>query len=177
MAICKQKKKKDEGKLFEGDIKASIPPEFFIERYKDDTAGFKGVANPADFRLYKYPNTLLWELKTHKGKSIPLSKIRSSQLNGMRKAKRYRGVYCGFLLNYRELEETYYVPFNDLVYAYYCEVLNAKGVYEYTPKPKGRKSIPVDWCREYGIRIFQTKKRVRYFYDLEEFLDEYFMWL
>lgn len=166
----KQKKKTDEGKRFEQDIRASIPPEFFIERYKDDTAGFYGVSNPADFRLYKYPLTFLWELKTHKGKSIPLAKIRNSQLRGMRKAIPYKGVYCGFILNYRDLEETYYITFADLVTEYY--ILNSEGDYE--PKPDGRKSIPVEWCRENGVRIQQTKKRVRYFYDLRSWLEEYF---
>lgn len=157
---------KDAGKIFENEIKASIPPEFFTERYKDDTAGFRGVANPADFRIYKYPFTFLWELKTHKGKSIPLAKIRSSQLKGMRKAYPYRGVYCGFLLNYRDLEETYYIAFCDLVTDYY--ILNDEEEYEI--KPKGRKSIPVEWCRDNGIRIQQTKKRVRYSYDVADLL-------
>ena len=106
---------KDAGKIFEEDIKKSFPEEFFIERYKDDTAGFKGVANPADYRLYKYPLTFLLELKTHKGKSIPLAKIRNSQLKGMRKASPHKGVYCGFLINYRDIEETYYITFDDLV--------------------------------------------------------------
>ena len=166
----KQKKKPDEGKRFEQDIRASIPPEFFIERYKDDTAGFKGVANPADFRLYKYPFTFLWELKSHKGKSIPLDKICNSQLKGMRKAYPHYGVYCGFLLNYRDLEETYYVTFVDLVDAYY--ILNDEE--EYEPKPDGRKSIPVKWCRENCVRIPQAKKRVRYSYDLRGVLGEDF---
>lgn len=161
-----QKKKKDAGKVFEQDIRASIPTEFFIERYKDDTAGFKGVANPADFRLYKYPYTFLWELKSHKGRSVPLSKIRNSQLKEMRKADPYYGVYCGFLLNYRDLEETYYITFSELVTWYYT--VNAEGDYE--PKPDGRKSIPVEWCRLYGTRIPQTKKIVRYTYNLSRVL-------
>ena len=168
MAISKHKV--DEGKRFEQDIRASIPPEFFVERYKDDTAGFKGVANPADFRLYKYPFTFLWELKTHKGKSIPLSKIRNSQLKGMRKASPHYGVCCGFLLNYRDLEETYFITFTALVHKYYT--LNDKGDYE--PKPTGRKSIPVEWCRKIGVRIQQTKKVVHYSYDLGSWLEDYF---
>ena len=154
------------GKIFEGEIKDSIPKEYFVERYKDDTAGFYGVSNPADFRLYKFPFTFLWELKSHKGKSIPLDKIRSSQLKGMRKASPYKGVYCGFILNYRDLEETYYIAFEDLVDEYYT--LNDEG--KYVPKPNGRKSIPVEWCRENGDRIQQTKKKVRYSYDLRSWL-------
>lgn len=147
------------GKIFEEEIKASIPPEFFTERYKDDTAGFYGVSNPADYRLYKYPLTFLIELKTHKGKSIPLDKIRESQIQGMAKAVQYKGVYGGFILNYRDLEETYYIPVMDMV-----AFINSTD----------RKSIPVEWCRENGVRIAQTKKRVRYSYDLESWLGRYF---
>lgn len=161
---------KSTGKIFEEEIKSCIPPEFFIERYKDDTAGFYGVSNPADFRLYKYPLTFLWELKSHKGKSIPLSKIRESQLKGMRNANNHTGIYCGFILNYRDLEETYYITFSVLASEYYTA--NAKGEFEI--KPTGRKSVSVDWCRENGVRIEQTKKRVRYSYDLRSWLRRYF---
>lgn len=147
------------GKIFEEEIKASIPPEFYIERYKDDTAGFKGVANPADFRLYKYPNLFLLELKTHKGKSIPLDKIRPNQIQGMYKAYQYEGIYAGFLINFRELEETYYVSVEDLV-----EFINSTE----------RKSIPVEWCRSNGDKIEQEKKRVRYTYNLAKFFRRYY---
>ena len=161
---------KDKGKEFEEDLKKSIPPDYYIERYKDDTAGFKGVANPADYRLYKYPLTFLLELKTHKGKSIPLAKIRNSQLKGMRKASPHKGVYCGFLINYRDIEETYYITFEDLVTEYF--ILNGYGDYE--PKPDKRKSIPVEWCRENGVQIPQKKKRTRYSYDMGHFLGMYY---
>lgn len=150
---------KSAGKIFEEDIKASFPLDFYVERYKDDTARFKGVANPADFRLYKYPYTFLLELKSHKGKSIPLDKIRDSQIKGMAKAVEYRGVYGGFILNYRDLEETYYIPVMELVWF----ILS-----------KQRKSIPVDWCREKGVRIAQKKKKVRYTYDIKSWLEGYY---
>lgn len=68
------------GKVFEEEIKKSFPQDFYIERYKDDTAGFYGVSNPADYRLYKYPYTFLLELKTHKGKSLPIDKIRPNRI-------------------------------------------------------------------------------------------------
>lgn len=150
---------KNIGKCFEDEIKASIPPEFYIERYKDDTAGFYGVTNPADFRLYKYPNLFLLELKTHKGKSIPLDKIRPNQIQGMYKAYQHEGIYAGFLLNYRDLEETYYVSVEDMV-----EFINTTE----------RKSIPVEWCRSYGDKIEQEKKRVRYTYNLDKFFWRYY---
>ena len=147
------------GKIFEQEIKASFPPDFFIERYKDDTAGFYGVSNPADYRLYKYPYTFLLELKTHKGKSLPLSKIRSNQLKGMAEAVTHKGVFGGFIINFRELEETYYISVNDLLL--FIETVD-------------RKSIPVEWCRENVVRIEQKKKRVRYSYDLSKWLEAYY---
>lgn len=163
--------KKDEGKKFEEDLKNSIPPDFFTERYKDDTAGFKGVANPADYRLYKYPLTFLIELKSHKGKSLPLVKIRPNQIKGLYKASHYRGIYAGFIINFRDLEETYYISVDEVFSKYY--EFDDKG----DPVIKtsaGRKSIPVEWCREYGVRIEQTKKRVRYSYNLSKWLEGYY---
>ena len=158
------------GKVFEEEIRGSFPADFYVERYKDDTAGFYGVSNPADYRLYKYPLTFLLELKTHKGKSIPLAKIRNNQIQGMYRASQHKGIYGGFILNYRDLEETYYISCGELAAEYF--VLNDKG--EFEVNPEGRKSIPVEWCREYGTRISQHKKRVRYSYDLAEFLGRYF---
>lgn len=147
------------GKIFEEEIKASFPPDFYVERYKDDTAGFYGVSNPADYRLYKYPYTFLIELKTHKGKSIPLEKIRDNQIKGLVKAGNYLGIYAGFLFNFRDLEETYYIPADTVLYF----ILQGE-----------RKSIPVEWCRENGIKIEQYKKRTRYTYDLGKWLGGYY---
>lgn len=151
--------KKGVGKIFEEEVKASFPEDYYVERYKDDTAGFYGVSNPADFRIYKFPYTFLLELKSHKGKSIPLDKIRENQIQGMYKAVQHKGIYAGFLLNYRDLEETYYIAVMDMI-----EYINSTD----------RKSIPVEWCKERGIKIEQKKKRVRYSYNLREFLGRYF---
>lgn len=147
------------GKTFEEEIKKSFPEDFYIERYKDDTAGFYGVSNPADYRLYRYPYTFLLELKTHKGKSIPIDKIRPNQIQGMYKAVQHKGIYAGFLINFRDLEETYYITVQDMV-AY----INSTE----------RKSVPVEWCREAGVKIEQVKKRVRYSYDLRRWLEGYY---
>ena len=71
-------RKKNMGKVFEKEFKESVPADCFLERYKDDTSGFYGVSNPADFRLFRFPTLILIELKSHKGKSFPLSKIKSN---------------------------------------------------------------------------------------------------
>ena len=150
---------KNMGKTFENEIKNSIPPDFFVERYKDDTAGFYGVSNPADYRIYKYPYTFLLELKTHQGVSIPIDKIRPNQIQGMLKAVHHEGVYGGFIINFRDLEETYYISVQRMI----DFIVGAD-----------RKSIPVEWCRRYGVRIEQVKKRVRYSYNLSKWLERYY---
>jgi len=150
-----KKKKKNPGKDFEQDIRASFPSDCFVERYKDDTAGFHGVHNPADFRVYKYPYTYLIECKSHKGKSLPFAKIGEKQLEAMLRAVNYPGIYGIYLINFRELEETYWIA------AVYIDQYIKSGE---------RKSIPVDFCKRYGMRIPQRKKRVRYAYNLENFL-------
>lgn len=147
------------GKIFEDEIRKSFPEDFYIERYKDDTAGFYGVSNPADYRLYKYPYTFLLELKTHKGKSLPIDKIRPNQIQGMERAILHKGIYGGFIINFRDLEETYYITVQDMI-----RYINSTE----------RKSIPVEWCRENGVRIEQEKKRVRYYYNLRSWLGGYF---
>lgn len=77
--------RKNMGKVFEKEFKDSVPDNVYLERYKDDTSGFYGVSNPADFRLYVFPMLILLELKTHKGKSLPLSKMRKAERAGIRK--------------------------------------------------------------------------------------------
>lgn len=151
-------KKKNVGKIFEKEFKDSVPDDCYLERYKDDTSGFYGVSNPGDFRLYKYPVLLILELKSHKGKSLPLSKIRENQLRGMLKAVTYYGVYGGYLINFRDLEETYFLSAGYVLHFFQCGE---------------RKSIPVTYCRDYGIRIPQKKKRTLYTYDLREWLGRY----
>lgn len=147
------------GKTFEQEFKECVPPDYYLYRLKDDTSGFYGVFNPCDYILFRSPYLFLVELKTHKGKSIPIAKIRPNQIQGMEKATQYEGVYGGFLINFRELEETYYITVQDVI--------------QFT-QTEERKSIPVEWCRDHGVKIGQKKKRVRYSYDLESWLSRYF---
>lgn len=147
------------GKTFEQEFKECVPPDYYLYRLKDDTNGFYGVSNPCDYILFRSPYLFLVELKTHKGKSIPIAKIRPNQIQGMEKATHYEGVYGGFLINFRELEETYYITVQDVI--------------QFT-QTEERKSIPVEWCRDHGVKIEQKKKRVRYSYDLESWLRRYY---
>ena len=147
------------GKTFEQEFKECVPPDYYLYRLKDDTSGFYGVSNPCDYILFRSPYLFLVELKTHKGKSIPISKIRPNQIQGMAKAVEHKGIYGGFIINYRDLEETYYIAVMDMV-----AFINSTD----------RKSIPVEYCRENGVQIPQKKKRTRYSYDMSYFLGMYY---
>ena len=67
------------------------------------------------------------------------------------------GVSAGFIFNFGDLGETYWV-----------EAKKVKGIWEKSE----RKSISVEWCRTEGIRIEQSLKRVRYYYDISRLLKE-----
>lgn len=151
----KGKNKQNPGKQFEKDFYASVPPDIFVYRMKDDSLGFAGVRNPCDFILYKTPNIYLLELKSHKGKSIPFTAIQSNQIESLYRFSFIDGVVAGFVLNFRDVNETYFV---DAVFAYHFY------------KAGERKSYSLDWVRDNGILIPQELKRTRFKYDLSSLL-------
>lgn len=144
------------GKLFEEDFKKSIPSDVFYQRLKDDTSGFKGVNNICDYIIYRHPSLFLFELKSHKGKSIPFDALRVNQIEGLYKASYIRGVKAGFIFNFRDSEETYFVPAKE-VYDFICSGC--------------RKSFPISWCKDNGISLGSIKKRTRFTYRVDELLD------
>jgi len=147
----------NEGKAFESDFIKCVPDTWFKYRLNDSASSWQGgtaarftPSNVCDFIVYN-GNLWLLELKSHKGKSIPLSCIRPKQLEGLVKATT-KSVKAGFIFNFRDIEETYFVYADNL---------------DYFVKMETRKSIPLSWVKEYGIRIPQLKKRIRFNYILE----------
>jgi len=123
---------------------------------KDDSLGFANVRNPCDFILYKYPYIYLLELKSHKGKSIPFSAIQPNQVEPLYKYSKIDGVMSGFVFNFRDMNETYFV--------------DAVSVYQFYNDGE-RKSFSLGWAREKGILIPQELKRTRFKYDLGRLLN------
>lgn len=91
---------------------------------------------------------------------IPRGAIDSKEVKGMIKAVNYLGVYGGYMVNFRDLEETYFL---------------SVGYVENFVKAGERKSIPVEFFRDHGIRIPSEKKRTLYRYDLSSWLKRYEM--
>ena len=147
------------GKAFEQDFIKSVPETWFKYRLNDSSSSWQGgeaarftPSNICDFIVY---NSELWllELKSHKGKSIPLSCIRPKQLDGLNNAS-IKNVNAGYVFNFRDVEETYYVSAASL---------------DYFIKMETRKSIPIAWVKQFGVLIPQKKKKVRFNYILDYF--------
>ena len=144
---------KNSGKRFEEDIKLSITDQFYLRLA--DSGGWSDAKNTrftpsniCDCVIFARDWLYLVELKSHKGKSIPVSCLK--QLPDLLKISKSGVVPC-FLLNFRDMEETY------LLYASQVEEALI-----------GRKSVSIGFCREHGIVVVQHKKRVRFRYELSK---------
>lgn len=147
---------KSDGKKFEEDWKESIPAEALYIRLKDDMGGFAGVRNMCDCIIFKKPTMFTLELKSHKGISVPFDCISKDQIIGLHEAGMTEGVIAGVVFNFRELQETYFVPAS-LVSEFYFEA--------------SRKSFPVKWCSENGTYIHGNKRITRHRYDIDDFIE------
>lgn len=156
------------GKIFEGEIRDSISDEILYYRIKDPAQGFGGsgtrfsLHNPCDAIIYKYPHIYFLELKSTKGTSISFSTeennkmIKKCQIDGLTEFSKYEGSICGFLLNFRNSNHTYWLEINCFL----------KFLSESTKKSINEKDV-IEYC---GLVIPQTKKRTRYTYDISKIL-------
>lgn len=155
----------NEGKKFENDFKNSVPKHCFYYRFKDGTGNFAGHKNDnVRFQAKNICDCMVWnsktsrlyliELKSHKGKSVPISCIRDNQIKGLLEA-REKNINCHIVINMRDAEKTYAIPIRAI--KRYIDNTN-------------RKSIPISFMEDCGILITQEKKKVNYKYDLEYFL-------
>ena len=148
---------KNEGKRFEEDFIKSLHPETWRLRLQDAGGWSNGnntrftISNPCDFIVHDGITLYMLELKSHKGKSIPFSCMK--QAEGLFLHCGHDNVIPGFILNFRDLEETYFLK-ADFVWLFMQE--------------SGRKSIDIKTCRESGTLITQNKVRVRYRYNFED---------
>jgi recombination protein U len=142
-------KKINHGKIFENDFIKSFKDETFTYRFKDSASSWQGgeqsrftPTNICDFMVYAKGLLWLLELKSHMGKSLPLSCIREKQIEGLIGAWE-RGVKAGLIINFREVNKTYYFPIRHLT-MFMGE--------------SNRKSIPIDYIEKWGKLIEQHTK-------------------
>lgn len=111
--------------------------------------------------MYSHPLYFALELKSTKGTSFSFgtdkSMIKPHQVEGLTLANQYKGIVAGFLFNMRKYEQTYFLhidAFNKFT--------------EETTKSSINKN---DILKYGGILIDSIKKRTRYKYDIEGFIN------
>ena len=168
---------KNEGKIFEEDIKNSIPDYAKLLRIPDPPQSFTKRSdtkfsnkNPYDFECFDSTRRTLycWELKSTSKKYIGFQTskkddrevlIKWHQIEGLTKASKYENVISGFLLNFR-LDNG-----EQLLY-----FLNIKD-FNIMIKNIDKKSFNImDAVLYNAIKISGNKKRTRFHWDLDSFL-------
>lgn len=166
---------KNPGKIFEESFIKSVPERCDVTRLKD-AGGWSNATNtrftsknPCDFIVYSdssvfgYPRMFKLELKSLLKKSLPYANIKpkTKKLTAEENAYLFvcnlvesenKGVCAMFVVNFRDVNETYTVFASDVKRFMETET---------------RQSIPLAWFRENGELVEQTLIRVRYRYDLE----------
>lgn len=142
------------GKRFEQNFKDSVPEYVWCYRFKDGTSSWAGgdtrfqATNICDFLVM---SDIMWllELKHTKGVSLPFGNIKDHQIEELYEANQYDNINAGLLVKLRK--NVFYVDINKVK----DFIDNAD-----------RKSIPLDWFEEYGIKIPLKMKQVNYTLDL-----------
>lgn len=154
------------GKVFEYDIKKSIPKDVYYFRIKDPAQSFShsditrfSPPNEFDIILYKYPVMFALELKSTISHSISFAtnnndkgkSIKYSQINALYYASQFN-IKAGFLLNFRQAQSTYWIHISDFM-----------SFYNNTDKKSINEN---DLKNNNGILIPQIIKKTHYIYDL-----------
>ena len=103
------------GKKFEERFKidwVNSFPNSTITRLYDNTSGYLSISNISDYICYNYPNQYFIECKSHKGASIPFTKI--TQYVKMKNVVNKPGVRAGVILWLYEKDVIYYIPISTI---------------------------------------------------------------
>ena len=98
----------------------------------------------------------MWELKSTKNTSVPLTMIRQNQIDGLLEANKHNLV-AGLIINFRnEYNDTFFITIDEFIDM--TSSLN-------------KKSFNVKDLESIGaIRIESTKKRTRYTYNISDLI-------
>jgi len=168
------------GKDFESQFKLSVDKAgYFYHRLKDAAQSFDQSSsnlrfsskNPYDCFLYAYPNLFALELKSTKQTSFSFWRedfedktkkqtflIHKHQIEGLTKASKFKGNISGLILNFRSTNHTYFWQIDDFLNC--TNLLDKKSFNE------------ADVIINNGFLINQAIKKVKYNYDIENFVLE-----
>lgn len=174
--ISTQVKLQNIGKRFEQDWIKSVPDYVGVLRIPDAAQSFYKSSNlrfsrknPFDFLLW-CPNALTLytlELKTVKGKSISFERTKDEhgeihyhQIVGLENFEKIGECVCGFIIEFRELETTIFLPINEFIK---LQELISKKSFNYNDLVNNNIKF---------ITIPQKMLKTHYRYDIEYFLKE-----
>lgn len=170
---------RNKGKIFEEDFIKSVPKHCYLHRIKDTSQSYQKSENtkftrnnPCDFFMFDTINRLFYaiECKSTKSKSMNYQTnkdddsskmIKYHQIESLKKISNFNGTVAGLLLNFRNddtnLQRTYFIHIND---------------FENMRRKLDKKSFnEMDLILNKAIKIQGNKKRTRYSWDIEEFLN------
>lgn len=160
------------GQRFEDNFRSSIDrdnSDLFFYRFKDGTANWNPTEktrfqahNICDCMIFYKNSLFLFELKSHKGKSLPFNCIRNNQYEEMYSAGFKKNVYPFLIIFFSDINECYALHIRD--------ILALKANLE-------RKSIPLSYCQEKGFKIESRLLKTNYRYNIQQFLDIFLKWL
>lgn len=152
------------GKRFENNWKNSIPKDIFYYRLRDSSNTWSNgdktrfaPSNICDCLIFDGDYLYTLELKSTKGKSLPFNNIKKHQIDDLLWCSQFADIVSGIVIEFASLDECYFV-----------EIKQFEAFYN----TASRKSIPVDYCRENGLKIGVEKKKVNKKFDIESFLKE-----
>ena len=147
------------GKQFEEVVRKCFEriPNVSVDRLHDQTTGFSGSKNIADFIVYEKPYQYYIECKSVHGNTLPFKNITNNQLNGLIEKSKIDGVGAGILCWWIDHDETYYIPIWIIKDAIEC----------------GEKSLNIKHPHIVSMwkMVKGRKKRVFFDYDMKELLD------
>ena len=164
---------KNIGKIFEHDFSRCVPDYVAVLRVPDSAQSFNRTAlrfsikNPFDYLMWNSKTSTLYalELKTVRGKSISFERnkedngeIHLHQIQGLEKIGKYKGIVSGFIIEFREVELTIFLPINE-----FLKLQN-----EISKKSFNIKDLSDNQINYYVIP--QTIIKTHYRYDVETFL-------
>ena len=149
------KRRKETGKKFEENIKKSLNPTTYWYRLRDNPGAWGDgkkearftPTNLCDFVIFFNGKLYMTEAKSTKGKSLPFSNIKNSQIKGFKKLRNHKNpnVYGIFLVEFSELGQVYAVTANQIL--------------KYMEETE-RKSFPLIFFKKEGIKL-EIKKGKR----------------
>ncbi len=152
------------GKRFEQNWKNSIPKDIFYYRLRDGSSSWGGnenvrfqAENICDSIMFDGNYLYTLELKSTKGKSLSFYNIKKHQIEDLLWCSSYPNVIAGFVIEFSELLECYFV-----------EISKFKTFYDTT----NRKSLPIQFCKENGTKIGVEKKKINSRFDVYKFIND-----